>query len=228
MQHLADFGAHVVFNRTDLADLGVDPSDLTYFVFNLDDRSRLLSDNLGHSALERRPILLREERIVLAAPSAVSIAIRRALIELCIAQGREELLYRAYTHVIAQSCRGMPLLGGPTVSEIPFRKEGELHVANLYQYVDEGRLLHLCFLVDDFRGYAESGTVRPNPESSRLERIIDQHLVDARGSAHPREVREGISVIVAASGGAPSSFKPVISTTSAGVLSRSAWQISPP
>jgi hypothetical protein len=203
LQHLADFGAHVVFNRTDLADLGVDPSDLTYFVFNLDDRSRLLSDNLGHSALERRPILLSGDRIVIAAPSAVSIAIRRAVIELCIAQGRDEVLYRAYTHVVAEACRGMPLLGAPPVSEIPFRREENLHVANLYQYVDEGRLVHLCFLVDDFTGYAESGTVRPNPESSRLERIIDQHLADARGSAHPGEVREGISVIVACLWGRP-------------------------
>lgn len=203
LRDLPDFGRRVVFTESELGDLGVDPTDLSEFIFDPADRSCLAAERLGHTTLDRFPILVLDDCFFLTIPSAVSIAIRRAVIELCTAEGVDEALYRAYTHVIAESFVGMPLLGGVSASEIPFRKQGDLFFANLYHYVDQGRLLHLCFLVDDFRNYAETETIRLDPEPSRFVQLIDQSLSEARNLAQPPEFKEGISVIVACPWGRP-------------------------
>jgi hypothetical protein len=203
LRRAAKLGSRIAFSRSDLDELGIDPMDLTQFVFDLNDRSCLTSENLGYTTLERHPLLRIDDHFYLVLPLAVSIAIRRAVIECCTSQGAEETLYRAYTKAIAESCRGMPLLGGPPVQRIPFRKEGELHVADLFSYVDEGRLLHLLFVVDSFRDYSESGTTRPDPDPSMLKVAIDQSLEAARAFRQPPEVREGISVVIACLWGRP-------------------------
>ena len=71
----------VTLTDADLATLGITREVLEPFLF-LDEHKALLSrQQLGHTSLERRPIVEHESSIVLALPSAVGPAIRRFIIE---------------------------------------------------------------------------------------------------------------------------------------------------
>ena len=72
----------VLFDPPDLEHLAIQLEALEPFLLP-NKRSETRSDELGRSALERSPLLLVGDRVVLALPTAVSTAIRRFLVEEC-------------------------------------------------------------------------------------------------------------------------------------------------
>ena len=67
----------VTFTTRDLRALGVSRTILESFVLRDQDKHALPSDTIGHSSLERRPLVDLDGDLVLALPHAVSPAIRR-------------------------------------------------------------------------------------------------------------------------------------------------------
>jgi hypothetical protein len=78
LEELAD---RVVFSMADLFDLQIDPAALAPFVFNDGTSGEILSSTLENSPLERRPILRKGGTFLVALPTAMSIAIRRFILE---------------------------------------------------------------------------------------------------------------------------------------------------
>ena len=70
----------VAFTPNELAELQIKEALLEPFIFKLKNRKRILLETLGHTALERYPLLQFENNLVLALPSAVGPAIRRFLL----------------------------------------------------------------------------------------------------------------------------------------------------
>jgi hypothetical protein len=79
---VASLPRRVLFEPPDLERLAIQPEALEPFLLP-NKRSETRSDEIGRSALERRPLLLVGDRVVLALPTAVSTAIRRFLVEEC-------------------------------------------------------------------------------------------------------------------------------------------------
>ena len=125
----------------------------------------------GDSALERYPLFPIGSEICLVLPAAVSIAIRRMVIEWCLSNGYEDRLYSAYTREIAAAFSNVPILGDKLAPTPPFRKVEGVFNADMATWIDEGRLLHLCFLVDDFGDYDVTGTVGVNRHSTGTRRV---------------------------------------------------------
>src|SRR5690606_19687093 len=125
----------------------------------LEGRHALREETLGHSLLERSPLLLIEDRLYLALPGAVSMAIRRMVIESCLSAGMAAALYRAYVNELRRAFARVPMLGDAPAPIPPFQNHGGVFFASMCRWVDEGRLLHVCFVVDSFDHYAETGTI---------------------------------------------------------------------
>lgn len=187
----------VVFASDELEHLGIDEADLETFIFDMDSRSALREQTLGHSALERFPLLRIKGKIYLALPTSVSVSIRRLIIEFCLSRGIENTLYTAYTKEMGQTLAETPILGGMPSQRIPFQRTGELLHSNLARFVDVGRVLHFCFVVDDFSGYAESGVVGFRPDSSQISGVVDSSIRMLHDSFSSKpEFREGITLVV--------------------------------
>jgi hypothetical protein len=71
----------VTFSPADLQQLGINYRDIAPFLFTEEDRKRLLEQSTGHSDLERYPIVQFANNLVLAAPHAVTVSVRRFLVE---------------------------------------------------------------------------------------------------------------------------------------------------
>ncbi len=200
---LAELRRRVLFTETDLEDLGITPSDLGDFLFDPTQSPALLAADHDDSALERRPVIALDGGFCLALPAAVSMAIRRRVIEFSAGE-HERSLYAAYTCAIETSLAAMPILGGPSQLPIPFRDADGIFTVDLCLWADAGRLLHLCVVVDDFRGYAETGTAVAESNSSRFGALIEQGLAGARQAFADRpDLKDGVSLVVVCPWGRP-------------------------
>ena len=70
----------VTFTDSELNVLGIDRDVLTPFILAIEDRQHLLTETIGHTSLERCPLVDIGGKLVLALPNAVSPAIRRFVI----------------------------------------------------------------------------------------------------------------------------------------------------
>lgn len=187
----------VTFSAEDLAFLGVAAQDIDPFVFDLENRHVLQQDLLGHSLLERHPMLNIGENYYFALPTAVSMAIRRLIIEFCLSEGLGDALYGAYTDEVRNTFGETPMLGARPSALPRFQSSDYNKFANMARYVDQGRLLHLCFIIDNFESYDETGVVGFAPNHEELARIIDRSVEQIHNAFHRRsDFREGLTLVV--------------------------------
>jgi len=193
-----------VFTKEELQALDISLDDLKPFIFDAMDSEHLRSQQLGNTSLERKPLLLVNEKIILALPTAVSEAIKRFVIEFCASGNLLRELYVSYADQLSQLFSQTPLVGGATAPRLPFQMRQGIFFANIAKFVDFGRLLHICFVVDDFRGFAEGGLSEPNPESDRISEAVQMSLSHARRELSDREnFKDAIFLVVICSWGRP-------------------------
>ena len=200
----AELRARVTFTIDDLTDLGVSPEQLLPFVFNPDDAGVLLDGDFGATELERRPLIVSEGHLNLALPTAVSPAIRRALVE---ALGTGELAAafpRALAEEYADLFSGLRLMGGKTGRGIRFQKVAGGSIASMSMDVDEGRHLQYIFLVDDLSGFETTALASPMPDPTASAAAIDEFIRQGVAAAVARpNFQSGVIVLVGCGIGRP-------------------------
>jgi hypothetical protein len=204
VRQAAAIADRVAFSPSDLTRLGVPFDDIETFIFDLQGRHGLREETLGHSSLERSPLLLIEDRLYLALPGAVSIAIRRMVIEFCLSADMAAALYSAYVNELSRAFARVPMLGDAPAPIPPFQKQGGVFFASMCRWVDEGRLLHICFVVDSFDHYTETGTIGVNPDAGPVTTAIEASIAHTHKSfASDKQFREALSLIVICPWGRP-------------------------
>ena len=141
----------VTFTTCDLTALGVDRRVLEYFVLRNQDKHSLESETIGHSSLERRPIVELDGDLVLALPHAVSPAIRRFILSELSRLNYLEQFSRALTiHQIRQvDSRGLLELKEESESlslPMPAKNIPPVH-STLFKY-DTGKYVNVVLLHD--------------------------------------------------------------------------------
>src|SRR5438094_489595 len=139
-----------------------------FLIFDPANAANLRAEHLGHSSLERAPMVLVNETIILALPTSVSEAIKRFLIEFCASSGLLKELYASYAYQLSRVFSQTPLMGGTMGPKLTFQMRKGIRFANIAQFVDRGRLLHICFVVDDFSGFDDGDLIMPSPDSDRI------------------------------------------------------------
>ena len=189
---------HVVFSDEDLAAIGVRPKDLYPFVIQDEHVDSLAGQTMGHSALERRPLVRFKGRTTVALPTAIGVAIRLFAIERAVAAG--DLRLHQSTCNLLQFSEAF-LLGQPgwgiRYIEIPETDLGD-GMREVIGTFDEGGYVHLVFVPDDFEAVVETGlaSVRPLEESVRTW-ILER----AAALAGKQDYRRGLTILVHGSTG---------------------------
>ncbi|MCY4542933.1 MAG: hypothetical protein OXB95_11185 [Rhodobacteraceae bacterium] len=200
-------GDRVVFDNRDLARLRIRREDIGEFILNEEDRSELDECHFDHTSLERHPLIAIAGKICLALPGAVSMAIRRMVIEWCLANGYEGLLNRAYANEIAASFGEVSILGDfPPMPRPTPRQQGSSFVygAETSAWIDEGRLLNIHFVVDNFADYDVTGTFEENPMVDDIEeQLTDAHADKIAAHSSDPQFREGLTLVVTCAWGRP-------------------------
>ena len=170
----------VSFSKTDLTQLGVRQQDIEPFVLADQECADLRPLSSRHSLLERYPLISTSDKFVVSLPSAISMAIRRSVVEWCLVHRFEDNLNRVFATEIAITLSNTPVLSGDRLSFLPLKVVNNLYTSNVVEVVDERRLLHVCLIVDNFANYDESMITGLNPDSSSFNGVIETSINEVR------------------------------------------------
>jgi hypothetical protein len=192
---LKTLATRVIFSDDDMVNAGISPRALGRFCLPPSQRQvGFVGD--GDSGLERQPLIDFQDEIVVALPSAIGTAIRRAVIETCHNAGTEFALWTSL--VINQTEQ---LASNPAISRIGIppteMKRNSYVVPSEPVEFQPGLWFHLILLTDDFTGFNETGFSLPGPFSSETRTELQQAIDSAANSTKSRpNFKIGISLIV--------------------------------
>lgn len=189
--------SRLTFTKADLARLAIEPEDLAPFVSIPADKPVLLSEALGNTVLERRPLIAAGDAYYLVLPNAVSAAIRYRVIHALIEVGRRHDLCRAISLSYAQLFYESKLLGGVSGADLDFQPDSNALVAETMVQFDTGRTIHFLFFTDMLDDMEETGLSGVNPASAKLGDMFEKRIAARyrQAAAHP-DYKEGITLIV--------------------------------
>ena len=191
---LAEGAAAVTFTQDDLAGLGIPSANLAPFMFSVDDAVALRSQGMGHSSLERRPLVdAPGGAIVLALPTGVSAAIRRFVLDASEGMGCLELLGR---EVAAQQLAILHSSATIGWDMAPTNGPDPVDGTRCHEFrgsFDTGSSVQVLLVHDDLRAVRKEGlqSIDPLPDT------IDQHIdaAAAEMSARP-DYQRGLTLVV--------------------------------
>src|SRR5262249_9714832 len=147
----------VRFTETELSSQGISVDHLAEFAFQPLRRAKLSEDKIGHSSLERYPIVRYGDEVFFLPPTATSVSIRRFVIELVDSLGLRRVFCRTLAYEYARLFSDTPLLGEHRGAPISFRETDNGLFAGVLKTIDRGRYLNFLFLVDNLAGFEDTG-----------------------------------------------------------------------
>ena len=169
---ISDLCQRVTFSPADLATMNVSVQDLAPFL--LDPRSlpdAPLRESVGHTSLERRPLLLLRQHVVAILPHAVGPAAQRYVIERVLAEGHRHHFTRTLTELqvkellsLARHNWGIQLKGS-------FHGDAASGVADGVGLFDLGAYVHLIYVPDDLDAISRSGLESTHPLGAEVTQL---------------------------------------------------------
>jgi len=191
----------VQFHVSDLHPLGIHLSDLSPFITNLEQASAAANDIIGNSHLERRPLVQQGNRLILALPTAVSVAVRRYVIEAIQHYGGMHSFAQKLRQQQIEAClhEGLQKLGGLPITQslLPQKPATLSHVDHVLCRFDIDKYAHVVLLHDNLEELARVGLATPTIVADAEAEAFDQYLHDCTHAVLGRpECRGGLTVLI--------------------------------
>ena len=201
---LAESKGNVGFSDNELGAIGVEPGILYPFIFQGEHAELLAEQSLGHSELERRPLVRWKGGTWVVLPTAIGAAIRRFVLERATAAG-DLRLFQSTWH-LARFSEAFMLgradwgIGFVEMLE-PDPDDGLREFVGTF---DDGGYVHLIFVPDDFHAVAEGGLRGTHVLKAAIRERIQDRAAVLEGE---RDCRRGLTVLL--DGGIGRDFSPV-------------------
>jgi hypothetical protein len=185
------------FSERDFTELNITRRFITPFAFNAAEKIPMNEQSLGHTALERRPIIFEGKSAYVLLPTAIESAITRFVVEAVTSTRTINAFESKLAHDYSELLACTPILGGSSNARIPMQKCEAGHIGTAITEVDTGRFLHLVVWVDGLAGFNEDGLNGTNPNYPAVSSAIREHLKQASAYACGQpNFRDGITVLV--------------------------------
>ena len=195
---------HVSFSDDELVAIGVDPGTLSPFFIHREHTDSLIGQSIGHSVLERRPLLRFNGRTTVVLPTAIGAAIRRFVMERALAVSDLRLFQSTYhfaqfteLFLLGRADWKIAYIDMPE----PDSNDGMREFVGTF---DDGGYVHLVFVPDDFEAVTKGGLA----DTHVLKGTVRERIQDRAATlAGKRDYRRGLTVLV--HGGIGREFSPV-------------------
>ena len=200
LEKINSLRSFIRFTDAELTAASIPVSDLAEFGFDPPNRFNLSSDTVGHSALERNPLVYRNGEYYLLLPTAVTAAIRRFVVERMEMAKLRDLFASSLAYELGIAVNRIPLLGDRMGAPMEFKKTDNGLIAGVMFNADRGRFMNFVFVADTLEKFvANSGLVGTYPSQDApgleadIERWIDHAYEAARKSPN---FKDGITLLV--------------------------------
>lgn len=186
----------ISFSEDDLRSLGIAPIHLADYTFDKQWRGLLLEENIGHSSLEKHPIIVSGSHYYLVLPTAVSAAIRRLVIKSISDVGLKESFLKALAKEYS-ACLGFTPIMLDATREIRFGRTENGIISGLMFEADKGRYISLAFYLDSLEDFESGGLVGFNPDPDNLAEELRSWSEKSSAQAEAdSNFKEGIFLLV--------------------------------
>ncbi|ECO0583084.1 zinc chelation protein SecC [Salmonella enterica subsp. diarizonae] len=196
----------LTFTIEQLESSGINIDNLSPFIYRPEQRNKILTQEFSHTDVERQPLVWHENKIFLILPTAVTLTVRRFIIEsLGTGQNRNifiDHLSREYFKEFAQT----PLLG-EHCDPLPFVKKEWGTISFMTTEVDSGRFANFVFFLDTLEDFATNGFSGPYTGNEQFENEIIHTIESLEAHAEKKKgFRDGITLIIGCGVGRGSNF----------------------
>jgi hypothetical protein len=197
LESLSSLRGRVHFTRAELDGLGVSLDDLLPFIIDPRARLGLLDERIGHTTLERYPVAWRNDDLHLLLPTAVTVAIRRYVIERMEAAGMRHTFVTGMAIEYAEAFARVPLVGGQVGAPLEFRKTDSGLFSGAMIKVERGRYLNFVFFMDTLDKFEDGGLAGYNPAVAGMEADLNAWIAHAIAEARTDpHFRDGMTMFV--------------------------------
>jgi hypothetical protein len=187
----------IAFHISELSRYDIDIDGLVPFMFTRDMLDGLSYEEIGHSTLERRPLVRNSNHIYVLLPSSISVAIRRCTFEFVKYVEMEKVfeaeLAREYMRHFLRH-RVLDLDARMPISFVSL--DGAWNASVMFEF-DAGRYLHLEFVMDGLSNFEKDGFLGVNENLQAIENIIEVRINKAIEAAKQSyNYKGGLSIIV--------------------------------
>ena len=185
--------SQITFTVRDILDLGFMPHELNPFLFTSELAVALHSETIGHTSLERRPLVSTGGEIIVALPTAIGAAVRRFIIEKAEEAGELDNLQVAIDEAQLQdvfhlgcSAWNIDILEDP-------QPVGVTGAADFVGRFDDGAYAHVLFVPDCLAASAHKGLQGVNTLPGIIDQRIERRTAEIAGRA---DYRRGMTLLV--------------------------------
>lgn len=200
LEKVKSLRGRIRFREEELMAAGISVSELVEFGFDPSARFNLSSGTIGHSALERHPVVYRNGEFYLLLPTAVTAAIRRFIIEGMEAAKLRDFFANYLAYELGIAVNHIPLLGDRMGAPMDFRKTDNGLIAAVMFNADRGRFMSFVFVADTLENFDVSGGLvgtYPTQEAPGLDAEVETAIDHAYQMARKApNFKEGITLLV--------------------------------
>lgn len=185
----------VTFESGDLATLCVDTLQLRRFTV-LPGERQVGYGGSGGSILEAKPLVEVGEELIVALPSAIGVAIRRAIITSCLEAGGIDPLRSCLLESQTDQIATNPLISQLSIRPTPVDLSSCV-ISSAPVEIGSGYWVHLILVCDDFEGFNETSFEQPGPNGKITSDLLEVKIKEASEICRSTSgFKAGLSLIV--------------------------------
>ncbi|NUN12968.1 MAG: hypothetical protein HUU55_04965 [Myxococcales bacterium] len=190
--------SRVTITFAELDKRGITPDDLEPFLFHPQMQAALYTQRIGLSYLDRCPlIVLSAAGLVVALPSALSVALRDYVIASIAQSGMTEAFDRTLAHDYSRLFFDTPLLGGPRRTAVFWKKAGAHQWSTFGLSVDEGYVISFHLFLPSVQVHSVGGFKDLYHDEGDLAETLQRSIKETVAHFDQRDnFRKGLVVLV--------------------------------
>ncbi len=190
----------VKFSRRELIENGINPDNLSAFIYNFSQRNELLSSSISSSPLELKPIVEHESHFYFMLPSAIGLALKHLIFDFFLSSGNKialrTLMQHKYLEHFSNRISFLGLNSEGTFTPI-LNNAGIIIGQSTVIEIDQGRFFHAQLIFDDFDGYETSGFTGVSPNATANISHFENNIRSVYHAAIGIQgFREGLTLII--------------------------------
>ncbi len=199
----SELRSRVTLTKRMLQTAGVAIADLSLFILDYTQISTLNSQAPSAGLLEQRPLLRIRDGLVVVLPTALSVALRHAVIAFAVQKKELSNLDRALANAHARTLSQMPAFGNGKRIRLSWDTNRTTRSAIVYSSVDVGHFMLLQFVLPSMQQHSAEGFSSMLRLDTETASFLDARAADtAADLANQPDFQRGIVVRVGCGWGA--------------------------